>query len=413
MWNREVLRFLSAPRTMDQPHSIGIYIHFPWCLAKCPYCDFLSLAEPDPSRIPDARYTDAVVRELQARAPLADGRPVHSVFFGGGTPSLWSSQGVARVLSAVTEHYDLRPDVEITLEANPSSLNRDKAKGFLDAGVNRLSIGVQSLNDERLRFLGRLHHADGALSALEAALSAGFTNVSADLIYGIYRQDPETACSEVKHIAASGVTHLSAYMLTVEPGTAFGALQRKGQLPLLDDSLVAQSFGAVHDTLSACGFGHYEISNFAQPARESRHNLGYWRGEPYLGIGLGAFGTLPKAPSRLHPVRYRNTAQVERYMNLEQWPYPEPELAGSMAPYHQVEALDPATQLAERLMLGLRLREGVDADELQTTFGSAYDALTPAIDKLLRKNQLELVAGRLRIPYAHWLFADGIIARLM
>lgn len=399
---------------MDQSSSIGIYIHFPWCLAKCPYCDFLSLAEPDPSRIPDTEYTDAVVRELRARAPLADGRPVHSVFFGGGTPSLWSGQGVTRVISAVAEHYDLKPDIEITLEANPSSLNRDKAKAFLDAGVNRLSVGVQSLNDERLRFLGRLHHAEGALSALEAALSAGFTNVSADLIYGIYRQDPETACSEVKHIARSGVTHLSAYMLTVEPGTAFGALNRKGQLPLLDDSLVAQSFGAVHDALSECGLWHYEISNFAFPGRESRHNLGYWRGEPYLGIGLGAFGTLPRAASRLHPVRYRNTAQVDRYMKLEQWPYPLPELAGSMAPYHQVEDLDEETQLAERLMLGLRLREGVEVDQLRTTFKSAYETRQSAIDALLKQNKLELTAtGRLRIPYAQWLFADGIIARLM
>ncbi len=243
------------------------------------------------------------------------------------------------MLDALFQNYRLTPDIEITLEANPSSLTVDKAKAWLDAGINRLSIGVQSLDDEQLKFLGRLHHADGALSALAAAFAAGFSNVSADLIYGVYRQPPEQACAEVKHIATSGVTHLSAYMLTIEPGTQFGALHRKGQLPLLEDALVGQSFGEVHDTLAECGLQHYEISNFAFPGKESRHNLGYWRGEPYLGIGLGAFGTLPTDANHDQPVRYRNTASVERYMKLQQWCYPSPELAGSMAPYHQVEPL--------------------------------------------------------------------------
>jgi putative oxygen-independent coproporphyrinogen III oxidase len=293
----------SKKATADESASLGIYIHFPWCLTKCPYCDFLSLAQPDPSQIPDEAYTAAVVRELIARAPLANGRPVHSVFFGGGTPSLWSGRGVARVLETLSQHYRLNPDIEITLEANPSSLTRDKALALHAAGVNRLSIGVQSLDNEQLRFLGRLHQANGALSAVETALSVGFTNVSADLIYGVFRQPPERACAEVKHIAELGVTHLSAYMLTIEPGTQFGALHRKGQLPLLEDTLVGQSFTAVHDTLAECGLQHYEISNFARPGRQSRHNLGYWRGEPYLGIGLGAFGTLPADTDHPRPIR--------------------------------------------------------------------------------------------------------------
>lgn len=398
----------------QQPASIGIYIHFPWCLAKCPYCDFLSLAEPHPERIPDDDYTAAVIRELEARATLADGRPVHSVFIGGGTPSLWSPSSVARVLNAVSRNYALTPDIEITLEANPSSLTRDKAVDWVRSGVNRLSIGVQSLDDEQLRFLGRLHQADGALRALEAASSAGFSNLSADLIYGVYRQPPEKACAEVKLIAQSGVTHLSAYILTVEPGTQFGALHRKGKLPLLEDTLVGQSFGAVHETLAECGFEHYEISNFALPGRASRHNLGYWRGEPYLGIGLGAFGTLPRGAHHPQPVRYRNTAQVERYMKLDHWPYPTLALAGSLAPYHQVEPLDDGTLLTERLMLGLRLREGVKLDQLTREFGEAMRARRKEFDALTKSGRLELTdTGVLRVPYEHWLFADGIIARLV
>jgi putative oxygen-independent coproporphyrinogen III oxidase len=399
---------------LEMPSSIGIYIHFPWCLAKCPYCDFLSLAEPDPTRIPDQEYTDVVVRELEARAPLANGRPVHSVFFGGGTPSLWSGRGVARVVETLFDKYSLNPEVEITLEANPSSLTLDKARQFRAAGINRLSVGVQSLDDEQLRFLGRLHQSEGALTALEYALSAGFTNLSADLIYGVYRQPPEKASAEVKHIAQSGVTHLSAYMLTIEPGTRFGALHRKGQLPLLEDTLVGASFAAVHDTLAECGLQHYEISNFALPGRESRHNLGYWRGEPYLGIGLGAFGTLPPTSNNPTPVRYRNTAQVDRYLKLTAWPYPTLAHAGSMGTYHQVEALDAPTQLVERLMLGLRLREGVNAHELARQFGPSFEQRKRAIAELTKLGKLELTAdGRLRIPYAHWLFADGIIACLV
>lgn len=406
-----------APLPINPPpivgrNSAGIYVHFPWCLAKCPYCDFLSIAEPEPDKIPHQAYADAVVRELHARAPLLDQIPIHSVFFGGGTPSLWRADCTARVVEAIKATYRVLPDAEITLEANPTSFDERKGELLLEAGINRVSLGVQALSDERLEFLGRLHRSGGARNALQAARRAGFDNISADLIHGVYRQTPDLAVRDVETVVEEGVTHLSAYLLTVEPGTAFGALARKGQLPLLEDALVAQSFERVHEALSRLGFEHYEISNFARNGKTSRHNLGYWRGEPYLGIGLGAFGTLPMTACG-QPIRYRNTAQVERYLQMQDWPAPAPAEAGPLLTYHQVEVLEPATRLSERLMLGLRLREGVAPATLQEEFDAVWKQREPAVRALLARGKLEQVGDTIRIPYSQWLFADGILTDLV
>lgn len=402
----------TSPVVSPKP-SAGIYIHFPWCLAKCPYCDFLSLAEPEPEKIPQVAYTEAVVHELEARAEILRDTPIHSVFFGGGTPSLWDPRHVATVLDTLRDNYCVMADAEITLEANPTSFDERKGTALLAAGVNRLSLGIQALSDERLEFLGRLHRTGGALSALDSAKQAGFSNFSADLIHGVYRQSPEAAVEDVERVVSRGPSHVSAYMLTIEPGTAFGALHRKGKLPLLDEALVAQSFEAVHGALANLGFEHYEVSNFARPGRTSRHNLGYWRGEPYLGIGLGAYGTLPAQGPSATTVRYRNTAQVERYMETQTWPLPSVELAGAYQPYHQVEELDLGTQLSERLMLGLRLSEGLSTTDLGQEFGDEWVKRKPSITKLCQRGQLEETAGRLRIPHSQWLFADGILAELV
>jgi putative oxygen-independent coproporphyrinogen III oxidase len=393
--------------------TAGIYIHFPWCLAKCPYCDFLSLPEPDPRKIPQAAYTQAIIRELRQRAPLLEQTAIHSVFFGGGTPSLWDPTHVKEVLDVISGAYTLTHDAEVTLEANPTSFDAPKGEALLAAGVNRLSLGVQALADDRLEFLGRLHKSNGALAALRAASRAGFTNFSADLIHGVYKQTPDVAVREVEQVVETGVTHVSAYLLTIEPKTAFGAQHRKGSLPLLDDALVAQSFTEVHRALEKLGFEHYEISNFAREGRTSRHNLGYWRGEPYLGIGLGAFGTLRTNTSPDAAVRYRNTPQLERYLNCETWPYPTPGQTDVRGPHHQVEELDAQTLLSERLMLGLRLREGVSPVELARDFGSAWEARLEDVRHLFSRGRLEEHHGRWRIPYSQWLFADGIIAELL
>lgn len=414
--------------------SIGIYVHFPWCLRKCPYCDFLSIASERPE-IPHARYADAVLSELSVRGDIIGPRRLHSIFFGGGTPSLWQPAELGRVLSALRARFpDADAAPEITVECNPTSFDPDRARALMDHGVGRVSIGVQSLDAERLKFLGRLHDPDGGLRAVRDAVAAGVPRVSADLIFGVAGQTPESAADEVRRVAELGVTHLSAYALTIEPGTQFGALARRGKLPLLPDDAVADSFLAVDEALTALGFEHYEISNYAKPGQRSVHNVGYWRGAEYLGLGTGAWGTVVTDRGRL---RYRNTQVPERYMA----PFPDaPSSAESMpsAPslpfsaaskpgpppfdlfvgsdrVSELEPIDDATALSERILLGLRLADGVDLDAEAAELG--VPAWTPArqrnAEKLVARGRLERDGGRLRIPKHAWLHADGTIAELI
>jgi putative oxygen-independent coproporphyrinogen III oxidase len=394
----------SGEATAPEP-TLGVYVHFPWCLQKCPYCDFLSIAKPR-QEIPHKAYADATIRELRSRNDSLRLRRVHSVFFGGGTPSLWEVGELSRVLDALKRTLDFTADVEVTVECNPSSFSLEVGQALRQAGVNRLSLGVQALDGARLEFLGRLHDGPGGLHAVQQAIAAGFSRVSADLIYGVYGQDAAKAEEEVATVAELGVSHLSAYALTIEPGTAFGARARKGTLPLLAEGVVADSFVAVRDALGARLFHHYETSNFARPGHECRHNLGYWRGEAYLGLGCGAWGTLNDGPTA---VRYRNTPSPERYLELDSWADPNPFELGLA--YHACERLDANTRLLERFMLGLRLSEGVDLDAVERELG--IPSLSPerrrTVEKLIGRGELELEGSVLRVSKSAWLFADRII----
>lgn len=391
--------------------TIGVYVHFPWCLKKCPYCDFLSLPAAR-EEIPHQRYADAVIAELAARRNELPDLPLRSIFFGGGTPSLWKADELGRVLARILEAFPTHsPRLEITAECNPSSFDDGVAAGLGRAGVNRISLGVQSLDRERLAFLGRLHDAAGALGALEVATRHPFERVSADLIFGVAGQSPQAARDEVETIAARGVSHLSAYALTIEPGTQFGELSRRNRLPLLSDDAVADSFTAVEAALEARGFVHYEVSNYARPGSEAQHNLGYWRGEPYLGLGAGAWGTLPHRGGRL---RYRNTPSAERYLGWALEPVRvDLEREGEFIAV--TEPLDAETAFKERLMLGLRLVEGFDwrTSEARTGASMWTTDRRRAFEKWSRRGALDEQGGRLRIPRAHWLLADGIIGDLM
>ncbi|HVY28444.1 MAG TPA: radical SAM family heme chaperone HemW [Polyangiaceae bacterium] len=389
---------------------LGVYVHFPWCLKKCPYCDFLSLAAARDA-IPHRAYADAVLRDLTARLPLLpESYRLETVFFGGGTPSLWQTEQLGRVLSGVLEAFAGRraAEVEVTAECNPTSLDLEKARALQQVGVNRLSLGVQGLDAERLEFLGRLHDPRGGLDAARAAVASQMPRVSLDFIFGVAGQSPEQAAAEARTLASLGTTHLSAYALTIESGTEFGARAKKGRLPLLDEALVAESFQAVDQTLGEAGFDHYEISNFARSGDVSRHNLGYWRGYDYLGLGTGAWGTVTLAGGR---IRYRNSPSPERYQaaRFEQ-PFAVEGDACSV-----VEPLDAETSLRERIMLGLRLAEGFDLRSAARELG--VDALPNArrrsLEKLRAKGQIEQQGERLRVPKSHWLFADGIISELL
>jgi putative oxygen-independent coproporphyrinogen III oxidase len=405
------------------PSTAGAYVHFPWCLAKCPYCDFVSFVAPE---IDHAGYADAVIREIEARSSelAASGRRrLESIFFGGGTPSLWEARELGRVLAAVRGAFGgaegVTRDLETTVECNPTSLDRDRAVALVDEGVSRVSIGVQSLRDDRLKFLGRLHDAKGAVAAVKAALDAGVPRVSADLIFGLPGQSPEESRDEALELVGLGLSHVSCYQLTIESGTRFGELARRGRLPLADEGAVAEGFLAIDEALTAAGFGHYEISNYARAGEEARHNLGYWRGNDYLGLGCAAYGFARVGESHAgaggdgpatRGVRWRNTAAPDRYVEATR--APRGERVASVN--ESVEALDAETLLRERLMLGLRIAEGIDLDRASKDLG--IEGFTPARQRsvawLEERGRIVREGPVLRVPRSAWLWADDTAARL-
>jgi putative oxygen-independent coproporphyrinogen III oxidase len=389
--------------------TISVYVHFPWCLKKCPYCDFVSYARPR-DEIDHRGYADAVLAELALRGGALQGKRLSSVFFGGGTPSLWEPAELGRVLAGVLACApDKEDDVEVTVECNPTSLDEARARALLDVGVNRLSVGVQGLDAQRLAFLGRLHDAAGALDAVASALRAGMPRVSADLIYGVAtadkQADADESVAEALRIVETGVTHVSAYCLTIEPGTQFGELARRGRLPIAHDDAMAEAFLAIESALGARGFDHYEVSNYAVPGHEARHNLAYWRGSPYLGLGCAAVGTLEGADAAV--VRYRNHTDPAGYVDRASRGQID-EIVES------VERLDAETRLRERIMLGLRLRSGFSLEREAEELGVV--AWTPArrrtADRLMREGRLRVDAGHLHLPGAARLFADGVASAL-
>jgi oxygen-independent coproporphyrinogen-3 oxidase len=385
----------------------GVYVHFPYCAKKCPYCDFASFTT-QPADIPHEAYRRAVVAELDLRLAARTVWPtVTSVFFGGGTPSLWAPRELGAVVSALRARLDFAPDVEITAECNPSSLDRAKASALLEVGVNRLSVGIQSLDAERLAFLGRFHDVEGGLAAVRAAREAGVERLSCDLIFAVAGGRPQAAVDaqrEVIALAEFGLTHLSAYGLTIEPGTRFGELAKKSRLPIAADDVFADSFLAIDEALTARGFSHYEVSNYAMPGEEARHNLATWRGWDYLGLGSSAVGTLTD-PATGVAQRTKNHPNPATYMRAS---------TEGRLEHVEAEELDRTTRLREALMLGLRLETGIDLEELARRLD--LRVLTPererTLAKLAARGRLVQTGSRIRVPREARAFSDGIAAEL-
>lgn len=375
----------------------SVYVHFPWCLAKCPYCDFVSY-KTERASIDHEGYADAVVREIALRQNTFNGKSIETVFFGGGTPSLWDPKAIARVIDAVRAHLACAEPLEITVECNPTSLDRDRARALADAGVNRLSIGTQSLDTRQLEFLGRLHDPNGALAAVEGALAVPGLRVSTDLIFGLPDQTPDDAAKQADRLASLGLLHLSCYQLTIEPGTRFGELARIGRLPRAEDAAVAEGFLAIEEALGKRGLRHYEISNYATPGEEARHNLGYWRGDEYLGVGCGAYGF---ARDGAKGRRWRNQIDPKKYIETND-------------PTMTDEPLDAVALLRERIMLGLRTTFGADLGRAKRELG--IDPWTSerlrALAWLEERKRVVREGDVLRIPTRAWLFADDTAARL-
>ncbi len=382
--------------------SVSVYVHFPYCLKKCPYCDFNSYGTARED-VPQRAYTDAVLRELELRLPPLSGRSLRSIFFGGGTPSLWEPSEIGRVVRAISSAFARRDGepLEVTVECNPTSIDARTAAALREAGVSRASIGVQSLDDERLRWLGRLHDARGALEALRE-VQRELPRVSADLMFGLPGQRQEAFLADLERVLETGVRHVSAYALTIEPNTQFGLLHAKGRLPIATDDAYADTFLAIEARLGEAGLDHYEVSNYAAPGEESTHNLHYWRGGAYVGVGAGAVGCVEAGEPR-HVRRWRSEPLPERYI----------ETSGTAAVESWSETLDPATRVREALMLGLRTREGVSRSRVREATGLDVSAgREAAIERRLARGELTLEGDVLSVPRARWLQLDAIVAAL-
>jgi oxygen-independent coproporphyrinogen-3 oxidase len=338
--------------------GFGVYVHWPFCASKCPYCDFNSHVRT--GGIDEPRFLAAFRRELAHMAALAPGREVSSVFFGGGTPSLMQPSTTGAILDAIASHWTIQPGAEITLEANPSSVEANRFRGYRSAGVNRVSLGVQALNDPDLRALGRLHSVAEARAAVDVARNT-FDRYSFDLIYARPRQTLASWRAELHDALAMADRHLSLYQLTIEDGTPFAGLHAAGKLKVPDPELADALYETTQDIMEAAGLPAYEISNHAAPREESRHNLVYWRYGEYAGIGPGAHGRLVNAGQRHALVTERNPerwlAQVERGGH------------GLI----ETELLSNAEQVDEMLLMGLRLAEGIDLARLSAVGGTRPD----------------------------------------
>jgi oxygen-independent coproporphyrinogen-3 oxidase len=387
-----------------------VYLHFPWCLSKCGYCDFFSVPTQSSANIAHERYAEQVISEFERRIESLSPHRLTSIFLGGGTPSLWDSRAIASVISRITAGFATKSsEVEVTVECNPSSFDERVAAGLRDAGVNRVSLGLQSLDDERLRFLGRRHDRKGALDALTLAIKSEFPNVSADLLFGLPGQTTAQEVAQVQAIAAMPVSHLSVYALTIEDNTPFGRLKRQGTLPLVTDERVAEAFVAIDEALNAQGFEHYEISNFARPSARCLHNQQYWSGTDYLGLGAAAWGTVSIHGQYL---RYRNPAPIEQYLALD---FTAPEVSPfALLPegcVEQLETLDVTMRLQERILLGLRTREGLDLAALSAELGVPVltETRQRAILRQVARGNLVQEGTRIYIEPRAWLLSDSTI----
>ncbi|MEZ5737404.1 MAG: radical SAM family heme chaperone HemW [Novosphingobium sp.] len=333
----------------------ALFIHWPFCLSKCPYCDFNSHVRDG---VDHALWEEALLADMACEAEAAGGEPLHSVFFGGGTPSLMPPALVARLLEEAEHLWGFARDVEITLEGNPSSVEAANYAALANAGVNRVSLGLQALDDETLRFLGRLHNAAEGLQALEVA-QKHFARVSFDLIYARPGQTPEQWHAELSRALSFGTGHLSLYQLTIEPGTRFATMVRQKQFEPLDDDAAADLFALTREMTAGAGLPAYEVSNHARPGEESRHNLTYWRYEDYCGIGPGGHGR-------------RGGIATVRHRKPENW---LDAIAASGNGAAETRELGLSEQAAEAMLMGLRLAEGIDLAAMAKRFGLPGQAL--------------------------------------
>lgn len=382
--------------------TFSLYVHIPYCQAKCPYCDFNSYAA---QHWPEARYVGALCTEMEAyarRDPWRGGQ-VRTIFFGGGTPSLFAPESIAAVLRTALRLWPSPPDAEITLEANPGTVTAEKLSGLRAAGVNRLSFGVQSFHPHHLRTLGRIHSATDARSAVHLARQAGFSNVGIDLIFALPQQTLHQWESDVREACALEPSHISAYNLTYEEGTLFHKLRAQRVLHQLPEELEVAMFTRTQELLAAHGYAQYEISNYARPGQACRHNLNYWQGGAYLGVGAGAH-SYARAGAQDSGRRWSNQRTPLAYLEaVEQHGHART----------AVEELDLRQARGEFVFLGLRCLDGFAADAFRTRFGADLATLFPHVADLCAGGLLQCRAGRWRLTAQGVLLADSVFATFL
>lgn len=361
---------------------IGVYIHIPFCKRKCFYCDFPSVEGRDALV---GRYVSALSCEIESWGKTARDANVASVYIGGGTPSILDAGQVSRILRAVTDNFNVRPGAEITIEMNPESVTMEKLVGYRTAGINRVSIGVQSLDDEELKFLERVHDAGQARHAVIMAKEAGFENVSADLMFAIPGQVVDGWAGRLREVAGWGLTHISCYELTPETGTPLAMAVSRGDVKLPENG--ADFFDETERTLESLGFGHYEISNYARPGYECVHNVGYWELRDYIGAGAGAFSTM-------RGVRTENVRDPEKYIER---------VETSSSSVSKEERLTPDNMRLEQLMMGLRMKDGVQLASVE---------ITKNIETLIGDGFLEIHGGRLKATARGWRVLNLVLERV-
>lgn len=360
---------------------LSLYIHIPWCIRKCPYCDFNSHKAGE--TLPESAYVERLVTDLREEQAGIQGRHLHSIFIGGGTPSLFSPDAIGRVLDAAERIIGFEPGLEITLEANPGTFEQDKFQGFRSAGINRLSIGIQSFNDVQLQALGRVHNSREAETAVRMARKAGYDNINLDLMHGLPGQSPTEAAADLQKALELAPEHLSWYQLTIEPNTQF--YSQPPLLPVEDDLADIQDRGQA--LLTEAGFCQYEVSAFSRPARQSSHNRNYWEFGDYLGIGAGAHGKVTRTNANAGIYRRWKTRHPAHYLDSS-----NSVLAGE-------EVIDSDKLPLEFLMNSLRLKEGVEARLFPERTGLTLDVLQPHWQELQTRELM--VAGNTRLQATH------------
>ena len=375
--------------------ALALYIHWPFCISKCPYCDFNSHVRDG---IDQGAWLNALLADMAHEAALMSGQPLTSIFFGGGTPSLMPPATVNALIAAAEHHWGFAPDIEITLEANPSSVEASRFADLAAAGVNRISLGLQALDDTALHFLGRAHSVDESLAALDIA-QRHFARATIDLIYARPDQTPAAWQAELNRAIGFGTDHMSLYQLTIEPGTRFQTMVQKGEFVPLDDDKAAELYEETQVSMNGAGLPAYEISNHSAIGQESRHNLTYWRYQDYIGIGPGAHGR-------------RSNMATQRHRK------PENFLNGISRNGHGLsveDTLDPGTQAVEALLMGLRLREGVDVEVLSRRFGLAPAQMLDfaAVDKLVNMGFIHRGKSRIAPTDKAMPLLDAILPQIV